>query len=85
MIRLYFADQGALNMVVLSTLLFAAAFAASLGVIAATVAPRWSLMLALLRHGPAADWAPPPPPRRALCRVAVMSPAAAPVRSARAA
>lgn len=55
-------------MVVVSTFLFAAAFAATLGAIAATVAPRWSLMIALLRHGAAADWAPLPPVRRAVRR-----------------
>ena len=72
-------------MVVVSTLLFAAAFAATLGAIVATVAPRWSLMIALLRHGPAADWAPLPAPRRTARRAAAMRPAAVPVRSSLAA
>lgn len=51
-------------MAVLSTLLLALAFGTSVAAIVVTVAPRWSLMVALLRHGAAAEWAPPPPPRR---------------------
>lgn len=72
-------------MVVVSILLFAAACAASMGAIAATVAPRWSLMLALLRHGPAAEWAPPSPPRRASRRVPATRPAMAAARASLAA
>lgn len=72
-------------MVVLSVLLFAVATGVSVGVIAATVAPRWSLIVALLRHGPAADWAPPPPPRRSARGVAATRVVAPANRSALAA
>lgn len=72
-------------MVVVSTLLFAAAFAAALGAIFATVTPRWSLIIALLRHGPTADWAPLPPQRRVARRASATRPAAMSVRSSLAA
>lgn len=71
-------------MVVLSVLLFAVAAGAAVGVIAATVAPRWSLIVSLLRHGPAADWAPPPP-RRGARRAAAIRTAVPATRSALAA
>ena len=64
-------------MIVVSTLLFSAAFAAALGTVVATVVPRWSLMVALLRHGPAAEWAPPPSRRHAGRRAFATRPAPA--------
>lgn len=66
-------------MAVLSIFLLAVAFATSMAAIVATVAPRWSLMVALLRHGPAAEWAPVAPPRRAGRNVSVSHRASAPV------
>lgn len=56
-------------MAVLSVLMFAVACGISIIAVTATVAPRWALIVALLRHGAAADWAPPAPPRRTARRV----------------